>query len=150
MKIPEYPGSCDQEGHEDCILVEAVHHNVTISYDPMSGSPTGRRVHTPLRITKFIDKSSPGLLRAMTTSQRLATVTLDFNRIHPTGFEENYYRITMTNAVIVDVTLDVPYCLDPKNESWGHMETVAFVYEQIEWDWIPDSVMEMDEWMAPR
>jgi hypothetical protein len=29
------------------------------------------------------------------------------------------------------------------------MEQVSFVYEEIEWKWIPDSVVEMDKWRSP-
>jgi type VI secretion system secreted protein Hcp len=149
LKIPEYPGSCEQEGREDCILVEAVHHNVSVPIDPNSGSQIGHRVHRPLRVTKMIDKSSPGLFKALTTGQTLACVTLDFYRIDSFGAEENYYRITLEKAHIVDIDLEVPNCLAPANDKLPHMEHVSFVYQTITWEHLIDSVMEVDEWGLP-
>ncbi|MBI3871718.1 MAG: type VI secretion system tube protein Hcp [candidate division Zixibacteria bacterium] len=148
LTVAEYPGSCDQIGHEGQILVYSVHHNVDVPVDAQSGTQIGHRTHHPLKIMKVIDKSSPGLLNALTTAQRLSQVTLAFYRIDPTGVEQKYYTITLTNAVIVDISLDVPVTFDPQYESYHHMENVSFVYEQIEWEWIPDGVMEMDEWLA--
>jgi type VI protein secretion system component Hcp len=29
------------------------------------------------------------------------------------------------------------------------MEQVSMVYEEIEWNWLPDSTIEMDKWRAP-
>ncbi|MEW5702021.1 MAG: type VI secretion system tube protein TssD [Candidatus Zixiibacteriota bacterium] len=146
LTIPEYPGSCVQEGHEDCIFVEAVQHNVSVPVDPHSGSKIGHRMHRPLRITKAIDKSSPGLFKAMTTGQTLEKITLDFYRIDNTGVEENYYRITLGDVHVVDVVLEVPNCAVPANDALPHMEHVAFTYRTITWEHLIDSVVEMDEW----
>jgi type VI protein secretion system component Hcp len=43
----------------------------------------------------------------------------------------------------------MPMSFLPQNESYRHMEQVSFVYEEIEWNWLPDSAVEMDRWRAP-
>jgi type VI secretion system secreted protein Hcp len=66
----------------------------------------------------------------------------------PTGVEELYYIITLRDAQIESIHLYIPNCLVPANESLTHMEEVAFSYAEIEWYWVPDSIIEMDKWRS--
>lgn len=150
LNVAEYPGSSEKEGREGTCDVFEIEHHVHAPTEPTSGLPTGVRVHSPLRIVKIIDKATPGFHKALCTSQNLSQVELDFYRIDPKTREEaKYYKITMKNARIVDIRPYMPMSFVPANESYRHMEQVSFVYEEIEWEWIPDSVVEMDRWRAP-
>ena len=118
--------------------------------EPTTGQASGVRVHAPLTIVKLIDAASPGFHKATCTGQNLAEVKLDFYRIDPaTRQEEKYYTITLKQARIVDVRPYMPMSFLPQNEPYRHMEKVSFVYEEVEWNWIPDSKIEMDKWRAP-
>jgi type VI secretion system secreted protein Hcp len=150
LKVAEYPGSSEKEGREDTSDVFEIEHHIHQPVDTTTGQATGVRVHHPMRIVKVIDKASPGFHKAMCTGQNLAEVALSFYRIDPnTRSEAEYYRITLKNARIVDVQPYMPMSFVPTNESYRHMEQVSFVYEEIEWNWLVDSVVEMDKWRAP-
>ncbi len=150
LKIAEYPGSSEKEAREDTSDVFEIEHHIHQPVDMTTGEATGVRVHSPMRIVKVLDKASPGLQKALCTGQNLKEVILDFYRIDPaTRSESKYYTITLRNARVVDARPYMPMSFVPANESYRHMEQVSFVYEEIEWNWLPDSVVEMDKWRSP-
>ena len=150
LKIDEYPGSSEKEGREDTCDVFEIEHQIHQPCDLTTGTATGVRVHSPLRIVKQVDKATPGFHKAMCTGQNLAQAELSFYRIDPASRAEvEYYRITLTNARIVDIRPYMPMSFLPANEPYRHMEQVSMVYETIEWNYLPDSVVEMDQWRKP-
>ncbi|UCC30526.1 MAG: type VI secretion system tube protein Hcp [Phycisphaerales bacterium] len=150
LKVAEYPGSSEKEGREDTCDIFEIEHHIHQPVDTTSGSATGVRVHSPMRIVKMIDKATPGFHKALCTGQNLKEVVVTFYRIDPhTRSEDKYYEITLKNARIVDIQPFMPMSFVPANESYRHMEQVSFVYEEVEWNWMPDSVVEMDRWRAP-
>lgn len=150
LKVGEYPGSSEKEGRDGTSDVFEIEHHIHQPVDPTTGQPTGVRVHNPLRVVKVIDKATPGLHKAMCTAQRLKEAVLTFYRIDPeTRQEQKYYTITLRQCRVVDIRPYMPMSFVPANESYKHMEQVSFVYEEIEWNWLPDSVVEMDKWRSP-
>lgn len=150
IKVAEYPGSSQKEGREGSSDVYEIEHHIHQPVDLTTGEATGVRVHSPLRVVKVIDKASPGFHKALCTGQNLKEVVLDFFRIDSATREEvKYYTMTLQQARIVDIRPYMPMSFVAANESFRHMEQVSLVYEQIEWKWIPDSVIEMDQWRAP-
>ena len=150
LKVGEYPGSSEKEGREDTSDVFEIEHHIHQPVDLSTGMATGVRVHSPMRIVKVVDKATPGFHKALCTGQNLAEVALMFYRIDPATREESeYYRITLRQARIVDMQPYMPMSFVPTNESYRHMEQVSFVYEEIEWNWMPDSAVEQDRWRAP-
>lgn len=149
LKIAEYPGSSEKEGREGTSDVFAVDHELVRPIDPQTGQLLGVRQHKPLTVLKVIDKATPGLNKALITSQNLAEVVLDFYRIDPaTRAEVKYYTITLKDARVIGDKVMMPTSFDPAYESYRHMEEVRFVYGTIEWRWLPDNVVETDRWRA--
>ena len=150
LRVPEYPGSSEKEGRDDTSDVFEIEHHLHQPVEPTTGQASGVRIHSPMRVVKLIDKATPGFHKALCTGQNLAEVTVEFFRIDPDSREEaKYYNITMRNARIVDIRPYMPMSFLPQNESYRHMEQISFVYEEIEWNWMPDSAIEMDKWRAP-
>ena len=143
-------GSCEVQGHEGKILVQAVEHNIEIPKNPQTGLPVGKRQHLGIVLTKEIDKSSPKILQALSAGEQMKTVTLEFYRISPKGTEEKYYTIQLSNAAVVSSKLWVPNCLSPDNRQYGHMEDIGMTYEKIVWTWEPDGIEAEDSWLAPK
>ena len=143
-------GSCEMQGRENTILIEAMDHQVYIPRDPQSGLATGKRIHNPLTITKVFDKSSPKLYQALCTGEHLKNVTIKWYRINPTGSEEHYFTHTLQDAIIVSIKAWMPNALDAEKESYTHMEDVAFTYKKIKWVWEIDGVESEDSWAVPR
>ncbi len=151
MSIGEFPGSgfpdSDSPDLEDACKIIHLEHTISQAFDPLSGQPTGVRVHSALRVVKVLDKATPGLHKALCTGQNLSEVTINFYRIDPPAQQEAiYYKITLRNARIVEIG---PLTAFVTPDSYRHMEQVSFVYEEIEWNWLPDSIVEMDKWGAP-
>lgn len=147
LKIAEYPGSSEKEGREGTCDVYAVDHEIVQPIDLKTGQATSTRQHRPLTVLKVIDKATPGFHKALCTGQTLKNAILDFYRIDPqTRQEAIYYTITLTQVRIVGMKTMVPTTSLAENASYGHMEEVRMVYEQIEWKWLPDNVVEADRW----
>lgn len=143
-------GSCEMEGREGTMLVQAFNHEVFIPRDPQSGLPTGKRVHNPFSVVKVYDKASPLLYQALCTGERFSDVTVKWYRIDPTGAEEHYFTHKLSNAILVSIKPYMPNCLDPATESFSHMEELAWTYESITWTWEPDGIESEDSWQVPK
>ncbi len=143
-------GSCEVQGHEGKILVQAVEHRIELPKSPQTGLPSGKRQHLGITLTKEIDKASPKLFQAQCSGEQLKSVELEFYRISPRGTEEKYYTIRLERAVITGSRTWVPNCLSPDNRQYGHMEDVAMTYEKIVWTWEPDGIESEDSWLAPK
>ena len=143
-------GGSYQAGHEDEIMVVAWAHNVMIPRDPASGQPTGARVHNPLHITKYLDKSSPLLFGALCSAERLSC-TLKVNRINAAlGSEEHFYTIKLTGAVLVDVQSESFPTYQEQTSNYHPVEHLQFTYSRIEWIHEAAGTMAEDDWRNRR
>ncbi len=143
-------GSCEMQGREGTILVQALTHTVHIPRSPQTGLPTGKRVHGPLVITKEVDKSTPKLYQALCTGEQMSSVVIKWYRIDPSGTEEHYFTTKLQDAIITEIKAWMPNALDEKKASFKHMEDVSFTYKKIIWTWEPDGIESEDDWTVPR
>ena len=151
LRIEELPGSSDKEGREGTIDVFEVEHHLHQPIDPGTGQASGTRVHSPLIAQAVIDKATPGLLKALSTGRVLNEVVLEFYRIDPqTRSEVKYYEITMRDVRVVDIRPSVANTKKKENEGLGHAIEYSFMYREIEWNFIPESMVEVDTWRAPE
>lgn len=139
-------GNMYQEGHEDEALIEAFEHKIIIPRDLHTGQPTGQRVHHPLKVTKVMDKSSPLLMGALTTGERLSKVTLKFYRNSTSANIEHYFTIELEDALIVDIQQYMYNCQDPAMAHFSHLEDVYFTYRKIVKTHEVASTSESDDW----
>ena len=142
-------GSCTIEGRQGNIVAYSFGHNIVSPRDPASGLPTGKRQHSPLKLLKEIDQSSPLLYKALCLNQNLTKVKLKFYRINQEGQEELYFTIELLNASISSITPSFPTAFLSQNDSYRHMETVAFCYQKITWIWLDGGIEHYDDWEAP-
>ena len=150
LRVPEYPGSSEKEGREDTIDVFEVEQITTLPIRREDGRTNGIRTHSPLRVIAEIDKATPGLMKACATGQNLAEIELDFYRIDPPARSEvKYFVITMRQARVAKAGPFFPLTFLKENRKYRHMMRYEFVSEEIEWNWLPDSVVEIDKWRAP-
>lgn len=138
-------GSCELDGREGTILVQAFDHVVEIPTDDR-GVAAGRRSHRPMMITKEIDKSTPMLYQALCSGELLTEVTLDWYRHDTLGEQELYFSIKLENAMVTRMHPWVPNVLDRSSEGLRHMEDVSIAYEKIIWTWEPDGIEFEDAW----
>ena len=130
-------GSVTTKGHEDSIEVYSYTHSIVVPRDPATGQATGKRQHKPLTITKPLDKSTPLLYHALTTSETLREWKLDFFRIQNTGTLELFFTIELSNALITDIT--------SRGSIYGSTESISFVYQKITWIWADGGITAEDD-----
>jgi type VI secretion system secreted protein Hcp len=145
----ESVGNIWQEAHQDEVLVNAFEHEVVIPRDPQSGQPSGQRVHKPVIITKVYDKSSPLLYQALCTGERLPKVDIKWYRTAVAGTQEHYFTHVLTDAVIVDISAEMPNCQDPGMAHFTHLEKVAMTYRKITWTHEVSGTTGEDDWRVP-
>jgi type VI secretion system secreted protein Hcp len=135
-------------GHEDEIMGHALEQQVYIPYNRETGKPKGLRIHGPLKINKSFDKASPALYKACVTGEVLSEVVLKFYRIDPSGTEENYFTITLEDAIIVEIKPHMLNHFKEEDARYDHMEDVSFTYERVSWRWEPDGIVSEDSAVA--
>jgi type VI secretion system secreted protein Hcp len=137
-------GSSTDPGHEGEIKVNSYSHDLVSPRDSATGQATGKRQHSPVVITKEIDKSTPLLFRAITTNENLSDVTLNFYRPNPSDNGQPYFTVKLTD---VQISRASQYPPDP-----GHSddyESIAFVFHTIKWTWVDGGISAEDDWEAP-
>ncbi len=143
------PGDCTQQGREDTIICYSLDHIVDIPRDTHSGLPTGQRIHRPVKITTHIGKHTPLLFDACTSGTRLK-VEFKFFRINEKGKEEEYYKVELTNAIVVETREWFPTTFIEENKAYKHMQDVSFTYEAIKWTATKDGTEADDSWTKPK
>jgi type VI secretion system secreted protein Hcp len=136
------PGDANHQGYDGWIAVASFGHSVSIPLDPVSGLPSTRRVHEPLRIVKPLDRSTPLLYKALCTGETLTEVEIRFLRFTPEGQEEHFYTIFLEEAIITNASPS----LIPANESNNMMEIISFTYRRIKWTFELDGIEHQDDW----
>jgi type VI secretion system secreted protein Hcp len=149
-KQGQMKGDCVQKGREDKILVYAVEHSVEIPRDPLSGLPTGQRVHKPFTITKHVDPASPLLYQACTTGEHLKKWDLEYFTIDKTGKETLYYQVSLEDAIVVAIRHYKPVVFLAENGPYKDMEDISFTYSKITWSNKLANTEAVDDWKQPN
>lgn len=139
-------GNAYQEGHENEVMVQAFTHEVIIPRDPQSGQATGQRVHKPAVITKVFDKSSPLLLAALTSGEKITSVEIKWYRTSSKGTQEHYYTTKLEDAIIVQIKDYMHNCQDPGTAHFTHLQDVHFTYRKITWTHEACGTSGSDDW----
>ncbi|HLN61432.1 MAG TPA: type VI secretion system tube protein TssD [Symbiobacteriaceae bacterium] len=129
-------GKFKGESRDGSIPTLGYKHEVISPRDAQSGLPTGKRQHTPLVITKRIDRSSPLLMQALVTNEVLKNVTLRF--VDARG--ATAYSITLQNASVAGI--------QQQSQSGEAVEEISFTYQKITWTWTDGGITAMDDWEA--
>jgi len=142
---PESIGTLDNPDHPDEFMVHNAQGGVKCPRDPVSGQTTGKRVHAPITLTKYIDACSPLLFQATCKGTRFDKVTLTFTRIDD-GTEVPYYEIIYENVLPVEVSLFMPPFQDEESEKMTHMEVVSMTFKKITHTHLVSTPSASDEW----
>jgi type VI secretion system secreted protein Hcp len=151
QKTGEIRGSVTQKGREGKIMVIAATHDIVTPRDPASGLPTGKRMHKPFVITKEVDRASVPLHQLQTDNENLREWELQFwtpqvRAAAGVGTEVQYFTITLTNASVAEINMQMPNNKHPELMKLDTFEEVAFNYEAIEWTWKDGGITTSDNW----
>lgn len=135
-------------GREGTIEAFALEHTVSVPTEA-SGMATGSRSHSPIKIIKRIDRSSPLLHQALCNNEELE-VTIKFYRANPDGdgTEEQFYTISLRQARISSIKTISPNTIMDVTANQPAMEEVSFVFGTINYTYVRDGTEHEDEWRA--
>ncbi|KMV36426.1 type VI secretion system tube protein TssD [Franconibacter pulveris] len=139
-------GSVDIFGREGSIEVLESMHSVELPVDPHSGKIIGTRLHSGYAFMKEVDSASPYLYQMLTTGSKLKKATFKFYRINYNGIEEEYFRVILESAHVLEVE---PFMMDTKKHKWekhNHLEYVDLGYEKISWHYLDGNIIHSDTW----
>ena len=86
--------------------------------------------HSPIIITKNIDKASPLLAQALSNREEI-NCTVSFYRVSSFGMQEKFYSISINGGIIADLTLEMPHAILQSDAE--PQEHIALRYRDITW-----------------
>jgi type VI secretion system secreted protein Hcp len=116
-------GESVTEGHDGDIPVRGWQWGVDAGSAIGSTAATARRQYRELVVVKGVDSASTGLLAALATNDEVREATLTMRRAG--GEALDYYRMTLRNARVVRIELEVDAGGRP-------LERVSFAYTAID------------------
>lgn len=138
------------KGREDTVEVYEFQHAIDIPKDQQSGRIIGQRFHSPVSITKELDKSSPLLALALTTAEQL-TITLRFYRFAPdgSGKQEQFYTIKLEEAQLISYHAELPFVKDPEEAQYPLLDRLQIAFRRIECTYEDGGITFDDDWISP-
>lgn len=141
-------GGCEMEGRKETVLCYNIKHRIYIPDHSGRGGTTGRRLHTPVIVTKAFDKVSPLLYQAFIDQEKL-WVGLQFYRIaknEVSGEGSPSFQINLKGALISEINVWMPTDFEKKTDVFDYMEDISFVYKEIWWFGPGMEREAVDEW----
>ncbi len=125
MWISGVSGESEHPTRANSIDILAYSHSITSPdwQTIMRGAGSASAQHTPLRVTKMVDKATPKLYEKCTTGASIASVILCFY-FEPTNLR--YLNITIQTVMVVSIQ-------DYGFHEGRPTETVSFAYDKIKW-----------------
>ncbi|SDV02846.1 Hcp family type VI secretion system effector [Pseudomonas mucidolens] len=117
-------GNKCQAGHVDEIMVLSYTHNM------VNVGNINKPTHSPIIITKNVDKASPLLAQALTTREEI-NCTIGFYRVSSFGMQEKFYSVSINGGIVADLTLEMPHAILQSDAE--PQEHVAIRYREITW-----------------
>ena len=149
QKSGEIKGSVTQKGRENKIMVFAFDHEIVSPRDAASGLPTGKRMHKPVKLLCEIDKATPMMYNILVTNENITEFELQFWKPSPTGAENQFYTVKLTNANLSHIAAHSANNKDPLLMKYPDMIDYYFTYQKIEWTWVDGGIMAADDWESP-
>lgn len=148
---------------KDGIPVYGVDYRVVAPIDANTGHTSGKRMHKPLVFVKHPGPSTPQFIQALTTNEVIKTFKLQWCK--PASGQKKLdpqLEITLTNAQVVDFSLDV-HESDATDAAGGsandqlaasgggsgvsevQLERISLTFQKIEVSWLPSKTV-ADDW----
>ena len=129
-------GSCKAKDASGSITVVGLGHKL---YRPINADATaaGVHVHRPFTVLKYVDKSTPLLVKALANHEPVTRAVIRFWR-RTGAADENHYTVTLSKGYLVGLEWVGP-----------DIERVSFTYQTIDWTWEEGGVSHSDDWSPP-
>ena len=142
-------GEVTNPGREGWHRLMAFSHEIVSPRDSASGLPTGKRQHTPFKIVKLINKSTPLLLENIAKNGKLNQVDISIWSPTTGGPEVRVLTYRLTDVSIASIRPWMPHKGDPGTREYPPAEEVTFVYHTIQITFHNGNITAEDDWEAP-
>ncbi len=143
-KQGKFTSDITRKGFENKIDVLTYNDSISIPTDGASGLPSGRRQHSPITVTKQIDKTSPLLANAAYSNENLSSVKFEFVRPTPTlggsVGEKVFFTIELTNSNIISLTRSIT--------GDSRIEAFELTFEKITITYVEGGIQADDDWSS--
>jgi len=143
-------GTHHQQLHDQELIAHEISHVVTVPTDPLSGQPSGQRVHKPFTFTTPLCHAVPNMYSALSSGEQLEYLYVNFWRTASRGEEEKFFRIEIIDGTIVDMDLYMPHVLDPKSSDYTQLVKVSVAYAEIHWNHLIQGPKSEDKWIERK
>ncbi len=125
MWISGFSGESEHTTRANSIDILAYSHSITSPdwQTIMRGAGSASAQHTPLRVTKMVDKATPKLFEKCTKGENILSVILCF---YYEPVNKKYLNITLQSVMVVSIQ-------DYGFHEGRPTETVSFAYDKIKW-----------------
>jgi type VI secretion system secreted protein Hcp len=124
-KQGQFKGESQEARRRDWMVVVSFTMDVVSPHDPATGQPSGRRLWKPVTIVKEWGAASPQGLTACATNELLSEVLIEFTKPNGTNEEFVYQTVTLTNAMITEVSRFAGH-IDTQNVASSGVEGLGF------------------------
>jgi type VI secretion system secreted protein Hcp len=148
-KTGQFKGNATSEGNEGKIECIGFRYLVAVPHDAENGKSTGKRQHNPIVLIKNIDYSTPQLLQSASANESLRTVVIEFLKKSADGRQNIFYRITLTNASISQISQYGGVALADGinlNGNGNLFEEVSLTYQSITVENLIGNTSATDDW----
>jgi type VI secretion system secreted protein Hcp len=111
--------------------------------DPGSGMASGRRIKSPLLITKNYSKASVQLFSALVTNEIFNAITIQVYKKNNTGQEIHEQTIKLTNATVTSFKQGTEHSKEVGGDN-SPKDEIRFSYQKMEITWIKGNVVAED------
>jgi type VI secretion system secreted protein Hcp len=115
----------------ECVGFEQL---LSVGYDPRASRPTSPVAFGPVRIRKEIDKATPVLAQALTSTSPTEAMFHFFRQASTGSGTKEFYRVKLENARVARVESAVQEREGQENPR----EVVDFVFSKISWTYIAE------------
>ncbi|MGD8860670.1 MAG: type VI secretion system tube protein TssD [Myxococcales bacterium] len=120
---------------------------VTAAQDPASRTPTGQRIHDPISVRKWVDKSSPELQKALCHTQPVEGTFYFFRPSRGGGQNEHFFSVRIADGRVSKIKRFLPEAEgDVTAAGKPPMEEVSFVFGTCTWTHVPGGKEHEDSW----
>jgi len=149
-KTGQFRGNSTAEGHEGTIECIGFRYAVTVAHDIGTGRSSGKRQHSPVVIVKNIDYSTPQFLQSSYSDEILKTVVIEFFKKASDGRLTVYYKITLTNASISQISqfggISSPDGISNTGNSTNAQEEITLTFQNITIEHLIGNTTAIDNW----
>jgi type VI secretion system secreted protein Hcp len=149
-KQGQFKGGSTRKGWENTTELHGFEYLATNAADANRGTYGSNRRHEPVVVVGQIDKATPQYWIALTTTETLTTVKIDFFRPSPDGKITNFYTIQLTNAAVVGVRhFTEKESTHAEEHDILEQVEIKFAFQKIDVTWIDGGITGTDDWNTP-